>query len=68
MVRFTAGPRVVVKSASGLLRQVVEKLVRFQVVAVERDRVNWNGVVELGLSDDRLRRLKQTALKHNSSN
>jgi len=54
---FVAGPRVIVKSATGFLCQVVEKLIRFKIVAVERDRVNGRLGPKLGLTNDRLQRL-----------
>jgi len=46
-----------VKPSSGPACQVVQELVRLEVVAVERDGVDGNVGAELGLLDDRLRRL-----------
>jgi len=52
-----------VEPASGLLRQVMEKPVCFQIVAVEGDGVNGHVGAKLGLTNDGLRRLKKAKNK-----
>ena len=58
VTKFTSSPRVIVETTSCLLSQVVQKLIRFTVVAVEWDCMDRQVQTKLGLRDDRLRRLK----------